>query len=57
MLDVISAVDPRGVALNYCMKEGNFCERSCDCKINSKLADLQQTVVDKLQAVTFDTLI
>ncbi len=57
LYDVMTAVDPRGVAINYCMKEGNICGRECSCKMFTELTDLQQSVATRLKSVTFDKLI
>jgi len=56
LLDVISAVDPRGLALSYCLKPGNDCVRQCSCKVNAELAELQEIVTGKLSGITFDKL-
>lgn len=56
LLDVINAVDSRGIALNFCLKEGNTCDRKCQCKINTELAEVQKIVNEKLSNIKFNNL-
>jgi len=55
--DVIEAVDVRGLALSYCLQEGNVCNRQPICKINRELTEVQKMVDEKLSAITLDKML
>lgn len=57
LLDIIRAVDPRGVTLNTCLGEEEACDLQLACRTHSRLASVQQLIERHLSDVTVDELV
>lgn len=57
LLDVIRAVDPRGVTLNTCLGEFDACSRQKVCRTHTRLAQVQQLIDGRLSDITVDKLV
>lgn len=56
LLDVVSAVDRRGLKFNACVYEGDGCIRESYCTVHREMQKLQEQIEKRLKSITFDKL-
>jgi Rrf2 family protein len=56
LLDVVRAVDRKGLVLNRCLLPSDDCSRMPRCSVHGQLAQLQTRLDSMLSAVRFDQL-
>lgn len=56
LLDIIRAVDPRGVTLNTCLSEEDACGLRKSCRTRTRLASVQHLIDGQLSGITVEEL-
>ena len=56
LLDVLNAMDRRGVALNACGERGQPCPRHGGCAVHPELRGVQRAIDERLAGITFAAL-
>ncbi len=56
LLQVVNAIDPRGVQINTCSTNKRACARSRQCEVHPELRQLQQMLDKHLGDISFEQL-
>jgi len=56
LLQVVNAIDPRGVQINVCSTDKRACSRSRQCEVHPELRQLQQLLDKRLGDISFEEL-
>jgi Rrf2 family transcriptional regulator, iron-sulfur cluster assembly transcription factor len=56
LLEVVSAIDPRGVQINTCSTDRRACARSRRCEVHPELRQVQQMLDKHLGDISFEQL-